>query len=121
MTVDYARDRHQFGVPVGSFQAVKHHCANMLMQTEVAHAAAYYAAWAHQAEPGEFPTAALLAAACCADAYVEVAETAIQVHGGIGYTWEHDAHLFLKRAKASQLLFGGSDHVRNLLADRLGY
>jgi alkylation response protein AidB-like acyl-CoA dehydrogenase len=93
----------------------------MLMQTEAGRAAAYYAAWSAEGNPGELPAAAVIARLICADAYVDVAETAIQAHGGIGSTWEHDAHLFLKRAKASQLLFGDSSHFRNLLAYRLGY
>lgn len=118
--VDYAKVRHQFGRPIGSFQAVKHKCADMLVQVESARSAAYHAIWAAAHDPEELLVAAPLAKSYCSDAYFNVAADNIQVHGGIGFTWEHDAHLFFKRAKSSQLLFGDSALWRSRLADRIG-
>jgi len=118
--VEYAKVRHQFGRPIGSFQAIKHKCADMLVQVESAKSAAYYAGWAAAANPVELLTAAPLAKAYCSDAYFSIAAENIQVHGGIGFTWEHDAHLYFKRAKTDQLLFGDSVAWRAKLADRIG-
>jgi alkylation response protein AidB-like acyl-CoA dehydrogenase len=120
MAVEYAKVRHQFGRPIGSFQAVKHLCADMLVEVESARSAAYHAIWAADHDPAELPVAASLAKAYCSDAYRIVAGHNIQVHGGIGFTWEHPAHLYLKRAKTDQLLFGDALHHRRLLAERIG-
>lgn len=119
MSVDYAKTRHQFGRPIGSFQAIKHRCANMLMKVEHARSAAYYAARVTE-DPEELALAAPLAAAVASEAYVWVAGETIQVHGGIGFTWEHDAHVYLKRAKASSLLFGSPGYQRDLLGKAIG-
>jgi alkylation response protein AidB-like acyl-CoA dehydrogenase len=123
MTLDYAKTRHQFGRPIGSFQAIKHACADVLQQIESARSTAAYANWAAshtEDEPGEMLLAASLAKAACSDAYVDSAAQCIQVHGALGFTWVHDAHLYFKRAKSSALLFGDPTHHRSVLADRLG-
>jgi alkylation response protein AidB-like acyl-CoA dehydrogenase len=105
----YARERHQFGRPIGSFQAVKHKCADMLVKVELAQAAATEAARAAAGDPdaAPLPQAAAVAHAVCSESLMFVAAENIQVHGGIGFTWEHTAHLYFRRAKASQLMFGG--------------
>ena len=121
MAVQYAKDRQQFGKPIGSFQAVKHLCADMLVSVESARAAAYYAAWTLAEGNDEAATVVPLAKAYCSDAFVECAAANIQVHGGIGFTWEHDAHLYFKRAKSSQLMLGTPASHRRQLADRLGF
>jgi alkylation response protein AidB-like acyl-CoA dehydrogenase len=118
-SVEYAKVRYQFGRPIGSFQAIKHKCADMLVEVESARSAAYYGGWAAAADRNELRVAAPLAKAFCSDAYCNVAAENIQVHGGIGFTWEHDAHLYFKRAKSSQLLLGDSAHWRAVLADRI--
>lgn len=118
MAVEYAKTRYQFGRPIGSYQAIKHRCANMLMQVEHARSAAYYAARVTE-DPEELGVAAPLAGSVASEAYVWVAGENIQVHGGIGFTWEHDAHIYLKRAKASSLLFGSPRHQRDLLGKAL--
>jgi len=120
MSVEYAKDRFQFGRAIGSFQAIKHKCADMLVQIESARSAAYYAGWAAVADPDELAVAAPTAKAYCSDAYFFCAGETIQVHGGIGFTWEHDAHLYFKRAKTSQLLLGDSAEWRAKLASRIG-
>ena len=120
MTVDYAKIRVQFGRAIGSFQAVKHGCADMHVAGELAYSALRHATWAADHSPAELPVAASLAAAYCSAAYFQVAADTIQLHGGIGFTWEHDAHLYYKRAKTSELLFGDPTHHRAALADRLG-
>ena len=121
MAVQYAKDRRQFGKPIGSFQAVKHMCADMLVSVESARAAAYYAAWAVAGGKDEAATVVPLAKAHCSDAFVHCAGANIQIHGGIGFTWEHDAHLYFKRAKSSQLMLGAPAHHRRQLAERLGF
>ncbi|MEV6507293.1 acyl-CoA dehydrogenase family protein [Streptomyces sp. NPDC051642] len=118
--VAYAKVRVQFGRPIGSFQAVKHKCADLLVQVEAARSAAYHAAAVAAEESSGLPVSAALAAACCADAFTRAAKENIQIHGGIGYTWEHDAHLHLKRAKSSEQLFGGPATHRTRLADLVG-
>ncbi len=120
MSVAYAKDRVQFGRPIGSFQAIKHKCADMLVQVESARPAAYYAAWAVSEDSDEQRTVIPLAKAYCSEAYFHCAAENIQIHGGIGFTWEHDAHLYFKRAKSSELLFGDPAHHRAVLADRIG-
>ena len=119
MAVQYAKDRVQFGRPIGSFQAVKHACADMLLQVESAKTAAYYAMWAAAEDAPELALAAPMAKAYCTEAAFDVARANIQVHGGIGFTWEHDAHLYFRRTKTSELLFGDPAYHRGLLADRL--
>jgi alkylation response protein AidB-like acyl-CoA dehydrogenase len=120
MSVAYAKERVQFGRPIGSFQAIKHKCADMLVEVEAARSTAQYAGWALSTEDEDLPVAAALAKARCSDAYLAVASETIQVHGGIGFTWEHDAHLYFKRAKTDQLLFGDPAEWRAKLADRIG-
>jgi alkylation response protein AidB-like acyl-CoA dehydrogenase len=120
MAVEYAKVRHQFGRPIGSFQAIKHKCADMLVQVESAKSAAYYAGWAAAEDNDELPLVAPLAKSYCSEAYFFCAAENIQIHGGIGFTWEHDAHLYFKRAKSSELLFGDPAMHREILAGRLG-
>lgn len=116
MAVEYAKTRIQFGRPIGSFQAIKHKCADMLVDVESAKSASYYATWAMDGAPDEIPLVAYLAKAFCSEAYFSAAAENIQIHGGIGFTWEHDAHLYFKRAKASELLFGTPEFYREQLA-----
>jgi alkylation response protein AidB-like acyl-CoA dehydrogenase len=120
MATDYANDRIQFGRPIGSFQAIKHKCADLLMEVESARSAAYYAGWAATDAPEELPLAAPMAQAQCSDAFFHAAAENIQIHGGVGVTWEHPAHLYFKRAKTSELLLGDAAYQRELLARRLG-
>ncbi|HXM54224.1 MAG TPA: acyl-CoA dehydrogenase family protein [Candidatus Dormibacteraeota bacterium] len=119
MSVDYAKARYQFGRPIGSFQAIKHLCADMHVAMELCRSAVRYAAWAADEAPDELPVAAALARSACSEAFFQVAADTIQVHGGIGFTWEHDAHLYYRRAKSSELLLGGRRQQRAALADRL--
>jgi alkylation response protein AidB-like acyl-CoA dehydrogenase len=116
MTVEFVKDRKQFGVPVGSFQAVAHRCAQMLLHTESSRSAVYFAAWAADAAPERLPEAAALAAAAAADGGREVTASAIQAHGGIGFTWEADVHWLYKRAQLDAALLGGSRRHRAALA-----
>jgi len=120
MSVEYAKQRVQFGRPIGSFQAIKHKCADMLVDVESAKSAAYYAGWAVTAGDDEVAIVAPLAKSFCSEAYFRCAAENIQIHGGIGFTWEHDAHLYFKRAKTDELLFGTPAQHRAVLADRLG-
>jgi alkylation response protein AidB-like acyl-CoA dehydrogenase len=120
MAVEYAKVRVQFGRPIGSFQAIKHKCADMLLEVESGKSAAYYAAWAAAEDNEELPVVASLAKAYCSDAYFHAAAENIQIHGGIGFTWEHDAHLYFKRAKSSEILLGDATYHRELLAQRIG-
>ncbi len=124
MAVEYAKVRMQFGRPIGSFQAIKHKCADLLLEVESAKSAAYYAGWAAagltQQDTDELPVVASLAKAYCSEAYAHAAAENIQIHGGIGFTWEHPAHLYYKRAKTSEVLLGDPNHHRELLARRIG-
>jgi alkylation response protein AidB-like acyl-CoA dehydrogenase len=120
MSVEYAKSRIQFGRPIGSFQAIKHKCADMLLEIESAKSAAYYAGWAAAEDNDELPVTACLAKAYCSEAYFHAAAENIQIHGGIGFTWEHDAHLYFKRAKSSELIFGDPSYHREMLAQRIG-
>ena len=120
MAVQYAKDRVQFGRPIGSFQAIKHKCADMLLEVESAKSAAYYAGWCASELNDELPSVASLAKAYCSEAYFHATAENIQIHGGIGFTWEHPAHLYFKRAKSSELLFGDPTYHRELLAQRIG-
>jgi alkylation response protein AidB-like acyl-CoA dehydrogenase len=119
-SVQYAKDRVQFGRPIGSFQAIKHKCADMLLEVESAKSAAYYSSWAAAEDNDELPVVASLAKAYCSDAYFHAAAENIQIHGGIGFTWEHNAHLYFKRAKSSEILLGDATYHRELLAQRIG-
>jgi alkylation response protein AidB-like acyl-CoA dehydrogenase len=118
--VDYAKTRIQFGRPIGSFQAIKHKCADMLLEVESAKSAAYYAGWAAAEDSDELPVVASLAKSYCSEAYFHAAAENIQIHGGIGFTWEHPAHLYFKRAKSSELMLGDPAYHRELLAQRIG-
>lgn len=116
MTVEYAKIRVQFGRPIGSFQAVQHKCANMMVDVEGARSAVYYAAWAVSNDVAEAPIAAAVAKAAASDAYRRVSAEGIQCHGGIGFTWDHDLHLYFKRAKSSEFTFGDATYNRELIA-----
>ena len=120
MATEYAKVRHQFGRPIGSFQAIKHKCADMLVAAQSARSLVEYAAWAADASPSDLEVAASAAKAFCGDAYFRGAGENIQIHGGIGFTWEHDAHLFFKRARASQVLLGDSRFHRSVIAGHAG-
>ncbi|HEY7911102.1 MAG TPA: acyl-CoA dehydrogenase family protein [Blastocatellia bacterium] len=115
-TVEYAKTRKQFGKPIGSFQAVQHHCANILLMTESARSAVYYAAWVMGNDPEQAPLAVSIAKTYCSDAYREVGNLGIQVHGGIGFTWDENIHFYYKRAKASELMFGDATYHRERIA-----
>jgi alkylation response protein AidB-like acyl-CoA dehydrogenase len=117
MAVEYAKDRQQFGRPIGAYQAVSHRCAQMLLETENARSAVYGAAWAADAEPDSLPLAASMAKAYAGDAGWRVPDASIQVHGGIGFTWEHDLHFFLKRGRSNAAIFGDSKWHRERVAD----
>jgi alkylation response protein AidB-like acyl-CoA dehydrogenase len=119
MSVDYAKLRVQFGRPIGSFQAIKHKCADMLLEVESAKSAAYYAAWAIADNTDEVPVVTALAKAYCSDAFASAATETIQIHGGIGFTWEHDAHLFYRRAKSTEQFLGSPAAHRDVLAGLL--
>jgi len=120
MAVSYAKIRHQFGRPIGSFQAIKHRCADLLLEVESLRSAVGYAAAAVAEDSPEIPVVAALVKALASDTYFHVAAENIQIHGGIGFTWEHDAHLYFKRAKASELFLGDSSYHRERLATRIG-
>jgi alkylation response protein AidB-like acyl-CoA dehydrogenase len=117
MTVEYVKERKQFGVPVGTFQAVHHGAAQMLIDTEGGRAATYYAAWAADAEPERLPMAAAMAKAWTSDAGRSVTGAAIQLHGGIGFTWEADVHWLYKRAQLDSALLGSAGAHRARIAD----
>jgi alkylation response protein AidB-like acyl-CoA dehydrogenase len=115
-TIEYAKTRKQFGKPIGQFQAIQHHCANMLLLTESARSAVYYAAWLMGHDPERATVAVSVAKAYASDAYREVGNLGIQVHGGIGFTWDEPMHFYYKRAKASELLFGDATYHRERIA-----
>jgi alkylation response protein AidB-like acyl-CoA dehydrogenase len=116
MTVAYVKERKQFGTPVGAYQAVSHRCAQMLLDTEGARAAVSFAAWAADADPERLPEAAAMAKAAASDAGRDVTAAAIQLHGGIGFTWEADVHWLFKRAQLDAALLGGASRQRVRLA-----
>jgi alkylation response protein AidB-like acyl-CoA dehydrogenase len=120
MAVAYAKVRHQFGRPIGSFQAIKHKCADVLLEVESARSASQYALWAAATLSEELPVVASLTKAYCSEAFSHATAENIQVHGGIGFTWEHPAHLYFKRARSSQVLLGDPTYHRELLAQRIG-
>ena len=119
MSVAYVKVREQFGQPVGSFQAIRHRCSEMLLEAENAHAAVYYAAWALAAGAEDAGQAASICKAYVSDAARKVCGDSIQVHGGIGFTWEYDLHLYMKRAKALEPLFGDAEFHRELIVRHL--
>jgi alkylation response protein AidB-like acyl-CoA dehydrogenase len=118
-SVEYAKTRHQFGKPIGVYQAVSHKLADMLLEVESARSATYYAAWAIEADAPDRSLACSIAKAYVSDAYRRAAGNGIQVHGGIGFTWEHDMHLYFKRAKASEVTLGDATYHRELVAQAL--
>jgi alkylation response protein AidB-like acyl-CoA dehydrogenase len=118
-TTEYAKTRHQFGKPIGIYQAVSHKLADMLVLSESGRSATYYAAWAIDADAPDRSLAASMAKAYVSDAYRKVAGDGIQVHGGIGFTWEHDMHLYFKRAKSSEVTLGDATYHRELVAQSL--
>jgi alkylation response protein AidB-like acyl-CoA dehydrogenase len=120
MAVEYAKDRKQFDRPIGAYQAVSHACAEMLKQVEGSRSLVYYAGWAADAAPDEFSLAASMAKAYASDAGWNVTSSALQVHGGIGFTWEHDLHWFLKRAKTDGVLYGSARDHRERVAELAG-
>jgi alkylation response protein AidB-like acyl-CoA dehydrogenase len=122
LSTEYAKTRLQFGRAIGSFQAIKHRCADMLVEVEFAKSAAYHAAFraAESDDPAEIAAAACMAKSYCSEAYFDVTNATIQVHGGMGFTWEHPAHLYFKRAKSSATLFGDPLEHRERLAEQLG-
>jgi alkylation response protein AidB-like acyl-CoA dehydrogenase len=120
MAVEYAKLREQFGRPIGSFQAIKHKCASMLVAVESMKSAAYYGLWAVASGDSELPVVSSIAKVCCSDGYALVAAENIQIHGGIGFTWEHPAHLYFKRARSSRILLGGPDYHREIIARLAG-
>jgi alkylation response protein AidB-like acyl-CoA dehydrogenase len=121
MSTDYAKTRIQFGRAIGSFQAIKHRCADMLVSVEFAKSAAYHAAFrAAEGDDAALFSAASMAKSYCSEAYFQAAADTIQIHGGMGFTWEHPAHLYFKRAKSSSVLFGDPLHHREKLAQQIG-
>jgi alkylation response protein AidB-like acyl-CoA dehydrogenase len=120
MAVEYARDRKQFGRAIGAYQAVSHRCAQMLLEVEGSRSASYYAAWTADAEPDTLALAASMAKAYASDAGWRVCTSSLQVHGGIGFTWEHDLHFFLKRAKVDGILYGSARDHRDIVAQLSG-
>jgi alkylation response protein AidB-like acyl-CoA dehydrogenase len=115
-SVEYARDRIAFGVPIGSFQGIKHQLAELYMKVEQAASVAYHAAGAAAENDPELSLVASIAKAYCSDAYTEMATENIQIHGGIGFTWEHDAHLYFRRARASEVMLGDASFHRERIA-----
>jgi alkylation response protein AidB-like acyl-CoA dehydrogenase len=115
MAVGYAKVREAFGQPIGSFQAIRHKCADMLLETENSHSAVYYAAWALDAGAEDATMAASIAKSYVGDASRKVCGEAIQVHGGIGFTWEYDLHMYFKRAKALEAQYGDVEYHRDLI------
>jgi alkylation response protein AidB-like acyl-CoA dehydrogenase len=118
--VDYAKVRVQFGRTIGSFQAIKHKCADMLLDVELAKSAAYCAAQAAAVDDPEWPALACLAKAATSETYLRTAAECIQIHGGIGFTWDNDTHLWFKRAKSSEVFLGQPSYHRELLMQRWG-
>jgi alkylation response protein AidB-like acyl-CoA dehydrogenase len=118
-STEYAKTRHQFGKPIGIYQAISHKLADMLVLSESGRSATYYAAWAVDADAPDRALASSMAKAYVSDAYRKVAGDGIQVHGGIGFTWEHDMHLYFKRAKASEVTLGDATYHRELVAQAL--
>ena len=118
-TTQYAKERTQFDRPIGSFQAIQHRLADLYMEVEMARSAAYYAAWAAAEDSDEVSKVAPLAKAYCTETFFHAASESIQIHAGIGFTWEHDAHLYFKRAQSSALFLGTATENREQLAQKL--
>jgi alkylation response protein AidB-like acyl-CoA dehydrogenase len=120
MAVEYAKERVQFGRPIGSFQAIKHKCADMMVEVESARSASYYSGCVAAEDGYELPVVASLAKAYCSDAYFRCAADSLQIHGGVGFTWEYEVHFYLKRAKSTETLLGDAAYHRELVAQRIG-
>ena len=120
LATEYAKTRLQFGRPIGSYQGIKHKCAEMLVAVEFAKSAAYNALFGAASDEPDFAESAALAKAYCSEAYFHAAADNIQIHGGMGFTWEAPEHLYFKRAKASELLFGDAAYHREALAKSVG-
>ena len=120
LAVDYAKERVQFGRPIGSFQSIKHKCADMMVAVESARSASYYGGCVASEDTDELSVVASLAKATCSDAFFQCAAECIQVHGGVGFTWEYDVHLYFKRAKSSESLLGDPSFHRELVAQKIG-
>ena len=120
MAVEYAKDRKQFDRPIGAYQAISHRCAQMLLEVEGARSVSYYAAWALDHEPESGALAAAMAKAYASDAGWRVPASSLQVHGGIGFTWEHDLHFFLKRGRANAAALGDARFHRERVAELAG-
>lgn len=120
MAVEYAQNRQQFGRPIGSFQAIKHKCANALIELEAARSAVYHAGWCAANDREELAIASRVALIAAESSYARAAADNIQIHGGIGFTWEHEAHLFYRRAHTSMALHGNPDEHRRHLLSRIG-
>ena len=120
MAVEYAKEREQFGRPIGSFQAIKHTCADMMIAVEAARSGVYYAACAAAEASDELPVLASLAKATASEAYFRCAADSLQIHGGVGFTWEYDVHLHLKRARAGERMLGDPAFHRERVARAIG-
>ena len=120
LSVAYAKERVQFGRPIGSFQAIKHKCADMMVAVESARSASYYAACVAADDAGNLPVAASLAKAACSDAYFRCAAESIQIHGGVGFSWEYDVHLYFKRARSTEIFLGDPAYHRERVARHVG-
>lgn len=118
-SVEYAKTRQQFGRPIGAYQAVQHQCADIYLMTESARSAVYYAAWAVTENDPAGKLAVSVAKSYCSDGAREVGNRGVQVHGGIGFTWEHNMHLYYKRAKSSEIMFGDANHHREKVASKV--
>jgi alkylation response protein AidB-like acyl-CoA dehydrogenase len=116
VTIEYAKTRKQFGKPIGMFQAVQHQCADMYLETESSRSAVYYAGWALEENSSDAATAVSIAKMYCSDAARTVGNRGIQIHGGMGFTWENDLHLYYRRAKASETAFGDATFHRERIA-----
>ncbi|MCP4003940.1 MAG: acyl-CoA/acyl-ACP dehydrogenase [bacterium] len=120
MSVSYAKEREQFGRAIGSFQALKHKCADMFVLVESARSAAYYGGCVAAEDSDELLATASLAKAYCSDAFFKCAAESLQIHGGVGFTWEYDVHLYFKRAKSAEIFLGSPDHHRERVARQIG-
>ena len=120
LSVAYAKERVQFGRPIGSFQAIKHKCADMMVAVESARSASYYAACVAADDAENLPVAASLAQAACSDAYFRCAAESIQIHGGVGFSWEYDVHLYFKRARSTEVFLGDPAYHRERVARHVG-
>ena len=120
LSVDYAKQRVQFGRPIGSFQAIKHKCADVMVAVESARSACYYAGCVAAENGEELPSVASLAKAYCSEAYFRAAAECLQIHGGVGFTWEYDVHLYFKRARSSEVFLGNPAYHRERVAREIG-